>query len=139
MKNRREFLKGSLLAAGGVAAAQAIPAFADSHGGGSGLPSNILYTAEDPGVWEKKIGSHAPQVRIEDGKVTLTTNHGMSTEHFIVRHTLISADGEVLGAVTFQPEDEPQSSHQLPEGYSGKLYATSFCNKHDFWMTEVTV
>ncbi len=139
MKNRREFLKGSLLAAGGIALAPAGAALAGSHGGDQGLPSNILYTAEDPGVWEKKVGSHAPQVEIEGDQVTLTTNHGMSTAHFIVRHTLISHDGQVLGATTFQPENDPQSSYQLPAGYRGKLYATSFCNKHDFWMTEVMV
>jgi superoxide reductase len=138
MSNRRDFLKSSLLVTGGIAAAQITPALANSQGGG-GLPSNIIYTAEDPGVWDKKVASHAPQVSVKDGKVDVVTDHGMMEKHFIVRHTVISASGEVLGATTFSPEDDAVSSYELPADYSGKLYVTSFCNKHDLWLTEVTV
>ena len=85
----------------------------------------------------KKVGSHAPQLTVAGGKVTVFTKHGMSAKHYIVRHTLVLADGTVVGAKTFAPTDaEAKSTFELPAGYSGAFYATSFCNLHDFWMTE---
>ncbi|OAD21094.1 Desulfoferrodoxin, ferrous iron-binding region domain protein, partial [Candidatus Thiomargarita nelsonii] len=103
-------------------------------------PSNIVYTAENPGQWAKKVGGHLPKVSIEGNKITITTDHGMSEKHYIVRHTLVSEDGKVLGAKTFSPSDEEAvSTFDLPEGPISKLYATSFCNKHDLWVTEFTV
>ena len=145
MQNRREFLKTSLIVAGSAIAAQSANALASSHedeheGHASAYPDNIIYTADKPGVWAKKDGSHAPQVSKEGNKVEIFTKHGMSEEHFIVRHTLVGQDGQVIGAKTFKPADEEaRSEYELPEGYSGKLYATSFCNKHDFWMSEFAV
>ncbi len=67
------------------------------------------------------------------------TKHPMSSEHFIVRHTLVLADGTTVGAKTFTPADKPESSYELPAGYKGKITATSFCNQHDFWLSEMTV
>lgn len=99
----------------------------------------IVYTKENPGKWAKKVGGHLPEIVIEGKKVTITTDHGMSAKHFIVRHTLVSKDGEVIGEKTFTPDDDAVSSYTLPEGYTGKLYATSFCNKHDFWLAETKV
>ena len=104
-----------------------------------GLPANLIYSAAAPGVWQTKVESHAPQVSVADGKLTIKTKHPMNEEHYIVRHTLVSADGQVLGATTFYPSDKPESAYVLPAGYAGKLYATSFCNKHDFWVAELTV
>ncbi len=81
----------------------------------------------------------ASSIKIDGQKVIVETDHGMSAKHFIVRHTLVSKDGEVLGEKTFTPDDEAISSYTLPAGYKGKLYATSFCNKHDFWLAESKV
>ena len=137
MSNRRTFLKTTLLVASGLAVSKA--GFAkgkkDNHFSG------IIYTESDQGDWEGKAGSHAPKVTIEGAKVTIFTDHGMSERHFIVRHTLVTPKGEVLGTQTFYPNEDEKaiSTHELPEGYTGKLYATSFCNKHDFWMTEFEV
>lgn len=139
--SRRTFLKGALstataatittVAAGTVAG----NAFASSHNTMAG----IVYTKENPGKWAKKVGGHLPGIKIDGQKVTIETDHGMSAKHFIVRHTLVSKDGEVLGEKTFTPDDEAISSYTLPAGYKGKLYATSFCNKHDFWLAESKV
>ena len=138
MKNRRDFLKSSLLVAGGLAIGQSGGASAGSSAGG--YPANVIFTADNSGIWAKKVGSHAPLVSREANKISLFTKHGMSDEHFIVRHTLVSSDGQMIGAKTFMPSDEEaRSEYELPEGYSGKLYATSFCNKHDFWVSEFTV
>jgi len=136
MNDRRDFLKKSIVLAAGVVAANSATAFASS----GGFPSGIVYTKANPGKWAKKVGSHAPVVKVEGRKVTLTTKHPMSEKHYIVRHTLVSADGTVLGSKTFYPSDkEAVSTYELPSGHEYKLYATSFCNLHDFWVTEVSV
>lgn len=136
MANRREFLKSTLIIASGVAIAKSTTAAASM----GGYPAGVIYTSDNAGQWKKKVGGHAPKVSKQDSTLTIATKHSMSEKHYIVRHTLVAADGKVLGAKTFYPEDEdPISTHQLPAGYKGKLYVTSFCNKHDFWMSEITV
>ena len=133
MKGRREFLAEALVIAGAAALVRAPRALA----AGPALPAGLVYTAEKPGSWAGKEGSHAPKVAVEKGKVTVTTPHPMTAEHFIVRHTVVSAGGELVGGTTFTPSD-PQalSTYDLPGG--GTYYATSFCNLHDFWVTEFT-
>ncbi len=145
MTTRRRFIQTTLVVASGMAVARAVQAEGAAAAPATppttlgGLPANLIYTAAVPGVWSTKVESHAPQVSVADGKLTIKTKHSMSEEHFIVRHTLVSADGQVLGATTFYPSDKPESTHALPAGYKGKLYATSFCNKHDYWVAELSV
>ena len=135
MYNRRELLKttaaaASVLAVGSVSrplAAAATPYL------------NVIYTKDQPGAWAGKAGSHAPEVTVNGSSVTLVTKHPMSEQHFIVRHTLVLEDGTPVGAKTFTPLDVPESRYQLPAGYKGKCSATSFCNQHDFWLTEVQI
>ncbi len=135
MADRRDFIKcglvaGSAMILGGVSSASATAA-----------PfTNIVYTADNPGKWGKKVGSHLPSITVDGGKVTVFTKHGMSEKHFIVRHTLVLADGSVVGAKVFSGTDkEAKSTYELPAGYKGKIFATSFCNLHDFWLNEATV
>ncbi len=136
MSSRREFIKTTLVVASGMAIGRTAPAVASS----SDLATGLIYTADNPGMWAKKVGGHAPKVNREGDKVTITTKHSMSEKHYIVRHTLVSGDGKVISAKTFYPsDDEPVSSHTLPAGAKGPFYATSFCNKHDFWVTEFSV
>ncbi len=73
---------------------------------------------------------------VAGSKVTVITNHPMSQEHYIVRHTLVLADGTFVGAKTFTPADKPESSYELPKGYKGKFFVSSDCNLHDFWLVE---
>ena len=134
MTDRREFLKTTAVAASVMALGSTSNGFASS----AAFPG-VIYTKDNPGQWEKKVGSHAPGVKLEEGKVSLVTTHPMSEEHFIVRHTVVLADGTFVGGKTFTPADRPESTFELPAGYKGKAYATSFCNKHDFWLTEFMV
>jgi len=84
--------------------------------------------------------SHVPQVTVAGNKVQLHTVHPMSEKHYIVRHTLVDNSGKVLGSKAFFPTDiQPFSDFELPAGFHGKLYASSFCNKHDFWLKAFTV
>lgn len=138
MQNRREFLKTTLVMAGSVAAT--IQAGSAAASAVPGLPSNLIFTRDNPGIWDKKVGAHVPLVSMEGNKVAVVTEHPMTEKHYIVRHTLVSHDGEMLGAQVFTPDDaEARSEYTLPDGYKGKLYVTSFCNMHDFWLTEVKV
>lgn len=134
MYDRRNFLK--------TAAAASVLAFTTApiaFAAGSAEYTNIIYTKNNPGKWAGKEGSHAPQVTVIGANVSVATKHPMSDMHFIVRHTLVLEDGTYIGAMTFTPADTPESSYELPAGYKGKIYVTSFCNLHDFWLTETTV
>lgn len=137
MTDRRRFIQTTLTVASGIALGQASTAFAASSD--SSCSEGIIYTARNPGKWANKVGGHIPQVSVQGNKVTITTEHGMSERHYIVRHTLVDAKGKVLGAKTFYPSDEPVSSFDLPTGYTGKLQATSYCNKHDLWVAKFSV
>ena len=140
MKNRREFLKRSALITSGLAVSA--PLLANSNSAKSSdinLPG-VIFTDDVQGKWDGKAGSHVPKVTVDGNKVTLVTEHGMSESHYIVRHTLVNQAGKMIGAQTFSGTDEKaESTFELPAGCSGKLYATSFCNKHDFWLKEFSV
>lgn len=136
MVGRRDFLKGALVTLSalslGIGSRVSVSRAAAPFAG-------IIYTKDNPGMWEAKVKTHAPEVMVDGGKVSVKTLHPMSDEHFIVRHTLVLADGTIVGAATFKPTDKPESAYELPAGYKGTVYATSFCNQHDFWLTEVEV
>ncbi len=132
--DRRNFLKVSAAMASSVTVIGAGSVMASSAS-----TSGIIYSAKDEGQWKGKNGSHAPAIHIDGSNVHVMTRHGMSEAHFIVRHTLVDAGGTVLGAKTFSPTDKPASTFTIPGGYRGKLTATSFCNLHDLWVTEITV
>jgi len=132
-KGRRDFIKGSLILAGAAVAVRAVPAKAAT------FPAGLIYTRETPGRWAGKEGTHAPVVTVAGGKVTIETPHPMSAPHFIVKHTLLTLEGKVLGEKTFTAADpKPVSTYELPAGFAGALWATSFCNLHDLWLTEFT-
>ena len=143
MKNRRVFIKSGLVAL--ITGAAAYTELANAKESAkkvadkSALLAGIIYTKDNQGKWKGKDGSHAPLVEIKDKKITIRTDHGMSKKHYIVRHTLVTEAGDVIGEKTFSSDDEDAKSvFDLPEGQS-KLYATSFCNKHDLWLTKVEV
>ena len=130
---RRDFLRVSLLAAGASVALGGKRSFAAQ----SAFPAGVIYTKDNPGKWSEKAGGHLPKVTAEGRRVTILTPHPMTEKHFIVRHTLVAPDGTVLGERTFTPADsKAESSFEVPAAQTGILYATSFCNLHDFWLTE---
>lgn len=131
MINRRYFLKGSFLAATGLVVLNPSKMFASDKNKFSG----IVYTKDDPGKWSKKVKSHAPVATVDGKKVTVKTMHGMSEQHYIVRHTLVSKDGVVLAEKTLYPTDKAVSVFEV-EKLPKSFYVTSFCNKHDLWVSE---
>lgn len=134
MYDRRRFLQTSLAAV----AATSVLATPSARAESPSLPGGVVYSADHPGKWEKKVGSHAPQVTVEGDQVTVKTDHIMTEKHYIVRHTVVDAEGNVVGEKTFYPEDEEAVSNFKMSG-KGTFLATSFCNKHDLWVTSFTV
>jgi superoxide reductase len=157
MSERREFLK---LVAAGPAGALLLPLFAETGrdtlaadvecaaGVLGKLPENIIYSKEHPGAWKGKEGSHIPSVEAKksaDGlTLTLQNKHGMSEQHYIVRHTVVAECGKVLGAKTFTWKDQPRSTHEIKLAAGEKydhVFVLSYCNLHDLWLvhTELKV
>ncbi len=140
MKNRRNFLKNSALLATGLAVSAPLLAKSESVNSKSPDFPGIIFTQKEQGRWEGKAGSHVPVVTVKGNMLTMQTFHPMTEEHYIVRHTVVDKNGKLLGAKTFHPTDvRAISTIELPNGFHGKLYATSFCNKHDFWLKEFSV
>jgi superoxide reductase len=136
MSDRRNFLRKSALITAGVILATGKKVFASE----SGFPPGVIYTRENPGMWAQKVEIHAPRVQVEGRKVTIQTLHPMTEKHYIVRHTLVTLDGKVLGSKTFYPVDKKAVSHyEVEPGHGTRFYATSFCNLHDFWVTPFTL
>jgi superoxide reductase len=135
MYDRRDFLKTTAVAASVLTMGSVSRVFAAS----TSEYTNIVYTQNNLGKWAGKEGLHLPQVKVAGNKVSVVTKHPMSNEHFIVRHTLVLEDGTYVGSKTFTAKDVPESNYELPAGYKGKFFATSFCNLHDFWLTETVV
>lgn len=136
MKGRRDFLKGSLVLAG----AAAVAGGAARVQAASTFPVGLIYTKEAPWRWAGKEGAHAPKPTMEGRKIKVVTLHPMTEKHFIVKHTLVTLEGKVIGEKTFaNTNPAAESSYDLPEGFRGTLRATSFCNLHDLWLTEFTV
>ena len=86
-----------------------------------------------------RVGESLPVVTVDGKKVAIETKHGMSEQHYIVRHTIVSVNGEILGEKTFYPSNEKALSVFDIEGKHSVLYATSFCNKHDLWVAEFSI
>jgi len=135
MSRRRDFLKGSMVLTG--AAVMGNAAFAQ---GASKFPAGLVYTKDAPGRWAGREGSHAPKVTMEGATIKITTAHTMSQKHYIVKHTLLTPEGKFLGEKTFAPTDSAaESTYTLQDGFKGTVWAASFCNIHDLWVTEFTV
>ena len=132
MANRRDFLKASMVVAAGAMAGRVFPVLA-----GGSLPAGLIYTAANEGKWAGKSKSHAPVVTVKGDTYEVVTNHPMTEPHFIVRHTLVTAEGEIVGEKTFTASDAKAVSEFKVVAGKKVRYATSFCNKHDFWVTEV--
>lgn len=103
------------------------------------LLNGLVYTRGNPGRWSGKVESHLPQVVVQGDQLYVETPHGMSPEHYIVRHTVATAQGVVVGEKTFSPNDRRAiSQFQLPAG-ERSFYVTSFCNLHDLWVSAFSV
>lgn len=128
-------MKSSLIVSAGLVAAGVAPASAAEKA----VASIFYYSEKNQGRWEGKAGSHAPVVTVDGNKVTIETKHGMSPEHYIVKHSLLTSTGEVLGESVFFPTDKKAISTYEITGEHKELFALSFCNLHDLWVSKFTL
>ncbi len=153
MSERRNFLK---LVAAGPAAALLLPVFAETGEGTMAadlekaadvlgkLPDNIIYSEAHQGVWKGKGGSHIPTVAAKKSgnkfSLTVETKHGMSESHYIVRHSVVTDCGKVVGAKTFHWKDEPTSEYEFElDGKCKQFFVMSYCNLHDLWVANTVL
>jgi superoxide reductase len=136
MPARRQFLKTAAALAGLLAIGKNLEAATIGD-----FPPGLIYTKKKLGRWAGKEGLHLPQVTVTGREVKIVTPHPMTRPHFIVKHTLFTPEGKFLGEKTFDFSNPapPESTYQLPQGIKGTLWATSFCNLHDLWLTEFSV
>jgi superoxide reductase len=100
---------------------------------------NVVFTEGNPGHWKGLEAVHVPLVTVTGSKLAVRTPHPMTKPHFIVSHSVVLADGTLLGRKTFTYMDQPVSEYTLPAGYTGKVTITSTCNLHDLWVKTVSV
>jgi len=131
--NRRDFFKAGLAGT----TALAVPGMVSA--GQSSLAGSVYYTKDNPGRWAKKIGGHLPMMKVNGSSMIVETDHGMSAAHYIVKHTLLDSNMNVIGEKMFDyAKDEAKSQFDIA-GKSGTFYALSMCNKHDVWLNTITV
>jgi superoxide reductase len=134
--DRRKFI-----ALGSIASTLAVPAIgrAATMGGADTKLPNLVFTEQDPGHWGALEKLHVPQTETMGDTLKVTTPHPMSEPHYIVSHTVVLEGGKFLSRKTFNWKDKPVSEHKLPMGYKGRIYVTSTCNLHDFWVKEIDI
>jgi superoxide reductase len=140
--DRRDFMRLSVLgAAGTMLLSRQVLAEASTPA----LAGGVYYTQEAPGHWKGKEATHVPTLEIAKSKdkvtVTVMTAHEMKGyEHYIVKHVLLDKNYQFLDEHLFDPtKDKAALSTFTLKGYAGQLYALSMCNKHDIWLSSVTV
>ncbi len=143
---RRDFLRTGVLFAGGAGAvggamrAMARDSSADAL---SQAFPGLIHSARFPGEWKGKERGHIPVVTLHGLYATVETRHGMSPRHYIVRHTILRPEsGTVIAAHTYDPEMDTQARTTFllpPQCCSETLVATSFCNRHDLWVSAFVV
>jgi|HubBroStandDraft_1064217.scaffolds.fasta_scaffold90769_3 superoxide reductase len=131
---RRDISKSTIL---GVAMAAVIPAV--SRAKNAHHNENVVFTEDNPGHWAAVTGLHVPKVTVSGRALTIETPHPMDESHYIVSHTVVLANGRFLDRKTFTPQDRPISEHTLPTNYTGQVTITSTCNRHDWWVTSISV
>ncbi|KAG8467789.1 hypothetical protein KFE25_006841 [Diacronema lutheri] len=97
-----------------------------------------LHTAQDPGEFKDKAGSHVPKIRVKEGKLEVEVAHEMKDEHFIEYiWAKNSEDGSMLGACKLSPSDQPILHVDVPDGVKS-VVAFEMCNQHGLWKSDPT-
>jgi superoxide reductase len=131
---RRTFLNAALASAAGLALISEKTIAAEKAG-----LENIIFTESQPGHWKGKETTHLPIIERTGEGIKVTTPHPMTEAHFIVSHSVVLPNGQLLGRKTFTWRDAPISTYALPAGLKGTITVTSTCNQHDWWVKEFVV
>ena len=103
--NRRDFL-----ALGGLAGAAVPVALLGSqrpNGTPFELAGKLYYTRAQPGRWEAKVKGHLPHFsakrKNDQWRVTISTDHEMVAQHYIVKHQLFDQNFDLLSEYLSTP------------------------------------
>lgn len=139
---RRNFLQFGLA---GISVGMAAPLTALAETAKIPVTADLIYSEQSQGRWAGKAATHLPTIELDKtgGKTTVNvvTAHEMKAyEHYIVKHVLLDKDFKFIAEHFFNPlEDKVARSVFTLENYQGTLYALSFCNKHDLWLSATEV
>ncbi|MDJ0705058.1 MAG: desulfoferrodoxin family protein [Leptolyngbyaceae cyanobacterium MO_188.B28] len=159
--DRSSFIRKSLLGVSAVAGSNLILAACSSGNSTTEsvqtklLASNLIddpkagglyYTQDAPGRWSEKVGGHLPKIESQkvsdkETRIQVITTHPMNEyDHYIVKHQLLDSNFQFLMEKVFNPaqDKDPISEFILPS-YKGPLYALSYCNLHDVWLSAIEV
>ena len=98
--------------------------------------ATLVRTAERPGPWAEKIAVHTPRVTSAGpGRVTVTVDHAMSADHYIVGLYLMDEAGTFVAKKQLDPATDTEASYtfEVSPGTS-KLTPWALCDDHDLWM-----
>ena len=98
-----------------------------------------IFTADKPGKWAGKEGSHVPvAARNNEGSIDLKVPHVMNKgeieedDHWIEWVFATDAAGEVIACQKFAAtDDEAKITFVHPEGKTLSIFG--YCNKHGLW------
>ncbi len=74
---------------------------------------------------------HVPNYEINDNKITISVNHVMEENHYIMWIMMVS-DNKI-----YYKEFKPGEEAKVTFDYVGKCKLYSYCNLHDLWANNV--
>jgi superoxide reductase len=135
--DRRGFIR---LGIAGVGTAIAAPRLVLAGVADSPMAGGIYHTADAPGRWSGKAGSHLPIIEVakqaQGATIEVVTPHPVDGyRHYIVKHLVLDKDFRFVAEHMFDPMQEPVVRSEFSLGaYSGAIYVLSVCNQHDSWL-----
>ena len=98
----------------------------------------LVRSGDRPGPWEDKVVSHTPALEIaaDGASATMTVEHPMNDDHFIVAMYLSDPSGNVVAKTQLNPQDNPVATYtfeDLPSGVTA-LTPWALCDDHDLWV-----
>lgn len=155
--DRRSFLRFGSLAAGSYAlyacgGEQAKPSVEESKKNTADLEEDEeeeeeketvedqeFYTRTDPGRWKGKEESHIPKLTAADGRLSIKTEHTMSSDHYIARLQLRNESGNIIADKVLTAKDKPETTFIIPMPSGEKISAVSICNLHGTWKEDLNI
>ena len=102
--------------------------------------ARLVRTEDRPGPWAEKIAVHTPQATYNgSGEVTVSVNHAMDPDHYIVGLYLTDQDGNFIAKTQLDPSEDTEASYTFrisPSVTQVKPWA--LCDDHDLWMGDTT-
>lgn len=89
----------------------------------------------DPGELAGQEGSHVPKVEIKGRKATISVEHEMKGEHWVMYIWADDENGKTIDALKLKHTDTPCFEITLPEGVR-EVTAFECCDLHGLWRAD---